>query len=164
MFWQRKNETPPLDPAGGRHLRPSEPFMDPASESETGTAAMEEPESLADDASETAADGPAPRQSIRPAELDTDELPTVSEGGQKPLPQPPHRPFSSAPDGPADDLKQISGVGPKLEETLNEEGITTFAQLAALDDAEVDALQERIGGVAGRIRREEWVAQAKKLL
>ncbi len=34
-----------------------------------------------------------------------------------------------------DDLKQIEGIGPKIEGVLNAAGITTFAQLAATDVA-----------------------------
>ena len=157
-IWQRRNETPPLDPGELRRLRPSEPFMDPAAEATTATVVAVE---ATDDPVVQPAAKPA---SIRPAEMDTTELPTVAaEPVQAPLPSPPHRPFSTAPAGEPDDLKLISGIGPKLEQTLNDEGITTFAQLAALDDAEVDALQARLGGVAGRVRRENWVQQAAEL-
>jgi len=59
------------------------------------------------------------------------------------------------PRGPADDLKQISGVGPELEKTLNELGIFHFEQIAQLD--------ERLS-FKERIERENWVAQANQLL
>ena len=159
--WQRRNETPPLDPGELRGLRPSEPFMDPTAEATTATTATVVAVDVTDDPVSESAAKPA---SIRPAEMDTTELPTVAaEPVQAPLPSPPHRPFSTAPAGEPDDLKLISGIGPKLEQTLNQEGITTFAQLAALDDAEIDALQARLGGVAGRVRRDNWVQQAAEL-
>ncbi|MBK4215396.1 hypothetical protein JJJ17_05595 [Paracoccus caeni] len=63
----------------------------------------------------------------------------------------------------ADDLKEIKGVGPKLEEVLHENGVTTFAQIAAWDDAEVDHFAELLGRLGGRIRSEEWVEQARVL-
>ena len=63
----------------------------------------------------------------------------------------------------ADDLKEIKGVGPKLEEVLHQHGVTTFAQIAAWSDAEVDHFAELLGRLGGRIRSEEWVEQAKAL-
>lgn len=62
-----------------------------------------------------------------------------------------------------DDLKQISGVGPKLERLLHRVGIRTFRQLAELDDAAVDRLDSELAEFKGRIRREGWVEQAKVL-
>lgn len=75
---------------------------------------------------------------------------------------PPTGPFTTAPAGPGDDLKQITGVGPKLESLLNEQGITTFAQLAALSDDDIDRLQDVLQ-FPGRIRRDRWVEQARQL-
>lgn len=48
-----------------------------------------------------------------------------------------------APEVEKDDLKKIEGIGPKIEELLNNAGILTFAQLAATDaDKMRDILQE----------------------
>lgn len=63
----------------------------------------------------------------------------------------------------ADDLSQITGVGPALVKKLKAEGITTFAQIAALKKADIDALDEKIGA-RGRITRNAWVKQAKALM
>jgi len=62
-----------------------------------------------------------------------------------------------------DDLKRITGVGPKLEAQLNKEGIFLFAQLIELTDAQVEDLDRRIGG-GGRIRRDDWIGQARRLM
>ncbi len=62
----------------------------------------------------------------------------------------------------ADDLKVLSGVGPALEKKLHAEGITTFAQIAAWTDADVEDFGEKLS-FKGRIEREGWVEQAKKL-
>lgn len=62
----------------------------------------------------------------------------------------------------ADDLKQLSGVGPALEKKLHEAGVTTFAQIAAWTDADVAAMDEKLS-FKGRIEREGWIDQAKKL-
>jgi len=62
----------------------------------------------------------------------------------------------------ADDLKQLSGVGPALEKKLHAAGVTSFAQIAAWTDADVAAIDEQLS-FKGRIEREGWVAQAKAL-
>jgi large subunit ribosomal protein L21 len=61
-----------------------------------------------------------------------------------------------------DDLKQLSGVGPVLEKKLIAAGITTFAQIASWSDKEVAEFDEKLD-FKGRIEREGWVEQAKKL-
>ena len=61
-----------------------------------------------------------------------------------------------------DDLTQISGVGPVIVGKLNAEGITTFAQIAAWTDADVEAIEEKLS-FKGRVGREDWIAQAKEL-
>ena len=62
----------------------------------------------------------------------------------------------------ADDLKKLSGVGPALEKKLIENGVTTFAQIAAWGDAEIAEFDEKLS-FKGRIEREGWVEQAKAL-
>jgi large subunit ribosomal protein L22 len=62
----------------------------------------------------------------------------------------------------ADRLNQIIGIGPKLEEELNAAGITTFAQLAALSDDEVTALDAKVSRSADQIK--EWRTQAQQIL
>ncbi|MEO0752612.1 MAG: 50S ribosomal protein L21 [Pseudomonadota bacterium] len=61
-----------------------------------------------------------------------------------------------------DDLKQLSGVGPALEKKLHENGVTTFAQVAAWTEDDVAAMDEKLS-FKGRIEREGWIAQAKEL-
>ena len=62
----------------------------------------------------------------------------------------------------ADDLKLISGVGPKLEGVLNDMGFWHFDQVAAWTKAEISWVDERLK-FKGRIVRDKWIAQAKKL-
>jgi large subunit ribosomal protein L21 len=64
--------------------------------------------------------------------------------------------------GGADDLTQISGVGPVIVKKLNGEGVTTFAQIAAWSDADVAAIEEKLS-FKGRVGREDWIKQAKEL-
>lgn len=61
-----------------------------------------------------------------------------------------------------DDLKQITGIGPVLEKKLNSEGITTLDQVAKLSTADIARLEELLR-FPGRIKRDKWIAQAKKL-
>ncbi len=65
-------------------------------------------------------------------------------------------------DGKADDLKRISGVGPKLEGLLNELGIFHFDQIAAWTPETV-AWVDNYLSFTGRIDREDWIGQAKVL-
>ncbi len=61
-----------------------------------------------------------------------------------------------------DDLKLISGVGPKLEATLNELGIFTYAQVAKWKKKEIEWVDGYLK-FRGRIERDEWIKQAKAL-
>jgi NADH-quinone oxidoreductase subunit E len=61
-----------------------------------------------------------------------------------------------------DDLKMISGVGPKIEGILHSLGIFTFAQVAAWRKAERDWVDDYLN-FKGRIERDEWVKQAAAL-
>lgn len=63
----------------------------------------------------------------------------------------------------ADDLSRIKGLGPKLQALLPELGITTFAQIAALTEADLADLDPKLGPFAGRPARDGWVEQAKYL-
>jgi len=59
-----------------------------------------------------------------------------------------------------DDLTRISGIGPKTATALQEAGIMTFSQLAALDD---DILQEILNKAGVRVVvSEAWREQAAK--
>ena len=65
----------------------------------------------------------------------------------------------TAPEGDADDLKKISGVGPVLEGKLNDLGITTFAQIAAFSAEDIAKVDEVLN-FKGRIERDNWLEQA----
>lgn len=67
-----------------------------------------------------------------------------------------------APEGAADDLKKIGGVGPKLEEKLNEIGIYHFRQIAAFTPENVAWVDDHLN-FKGRIERDDWVGQAEQL-
>ncbi len=73
----------------------------------------------------------------------------------------PKKAAAPAADG-ADDLKKLSGVGPALEKKLLENGVTTFAQIAAWTADDIVEFDEKLS-FKGRIEREGWVEQAKEL-
>ncbi|SFZ82629.1 NADH-quinone oxidoreductase subunit E [Devosia enhydra] len=66
------------------------------------------------------------------------------------------------PEGPADNLKLITGIGPGIEKALNEIGIVTYAQLGKLTQEQI-ALVEGELGFRGRVARDNWLAQADAL-
>lgn len=62
----------------------------------------------------------------------------------------------------ANDLKRISGVGPKIEGILNSLGIYRFDQIASWTRENIEWVDEQLK-FKGRIDREGWIDQAKKL-
>ena len=64
--------------------------------------------------------------------------------------------------GGADDLKQIKGVGPKMEGMLNTMGVYHFDQVAGWRKKEIEWVDARLR-FKGRIVRDGWIAQAKIL-
>lgn len=72
-------------------------------------------------------------------------------------------PMAAARDGKPDDLKQIKGVGPKLEALCHELGIFHFDQIAGWGADEVAWMDSNLEGFRGRVTRDDWVEQAKLL-
>jgi len=66
-------------------------------------------------------------------------------------------------DGTPDDLKVIKGIGPKFEGDLNSKGIYYYRQIASWSAADVKMVEGIIDSIPGRIQRDAWVKQAKKL-
>jgi NADH-quinone oxidoreductase subunit E len=71
--------------------------------------------------------------------------------------------LTAARDGGADDLKQIKGIGPKLESVCNALGVYHFDQIAKWTAAEVAWMDDNLEGFKGRVSRDNWVEQAKTL-
>jgi len=70
--------------------------------------------------------------------------------------------LTAARDGKPDDLKLLKGVGPKLEQTLNELGFYHFDQIAAWTPEQVAWVDARLK-FKGRIERDGWIEQAAQL-
>jgi predicted flap endonuclease-1-like 5' DNA nuclease len=65
--------------------------------------------------------------------------------------------------GAPDDLRLIVGIGPVLERMLHQLGVTTFRQVAFWSERDIDEFDARLHEFPGRIRRDEWVTQARSL-
>ena len=67
----------------------------------------------------------------------------------------------SVPEAPAtpDDLKKIEGIGPKVASLLNENGITTFAQLSEASVAKLDEILD--ANKLQMMNPKSWPQQAK---
>ena len=63
-----------------------------------------------------------------------------------------------------DDLKLISGVGPFIEKKLNSVGVFTYSQISKFSAKDIKDVTESINFFPGRIERDDWVGQAKKLM
>ncbi|WP_244597996.1 NADH-ubiquinone dehydrogenase [Roseitalea porphyridii] len=106
----------------------------------------------------------APAATIPAAEAVATELP-ARPGGPAPLdimPEDFRQPRKVEKPASPDDLKMISGVGPKLESVLNSLGIWTFAQIAEWTPEEVAWVDDYLQ-FKGRIERDGWIAQAAAL-
>ena len=62
----------------------------------------------------------------------------------------------------ADDLLAIKGIGPVNKRKLNEHGIFRFQQIAAWTKADIAAVEAYLE-FDGRIEREDWIGQARRL-
>ncbi len=71
--------------------------------------------------------------------------------------------FGKASKEEKDDLKKISGVGPFIEKKLNSIGIYNFEQISKFSDKDIESVTNLIEFFPGRISRDDWRGQAKKL-
>lgn len=64
----------------------------------------------------------------------------------------------------SDDLKRIKGIGEFTETKLHAAGINSFRQIANFNDSDEDTVGDTIEFFPGRVRRYDWVGQAKEIL
>ncbi|MGZ9720571.1 NADH-quinone oxidoreductase subunit NuoE [Rhizobium miluonense] len=91
-----------------------------------------------------------------------DTAPEKTEAAKKPSLDDKDRPAGIERPAQPDDLRLISGVGPKIESILHELGIFTFAQVASWHEAERHWVDGYLN-FKGRIERDDWVRQAEAL-
>lgn len=139
-----------------------EPKPEMVAASAPKVAAKETPPSAEPAAAKAAPAKPAVAEKAEPkAQAKSAPKPETKPAAKKDA-KPAPKPAKAAKAKP-DDLKQIKGVGPKLEDLLHENGVTRFDQIAAWTESEIDSFAEKIGSMGGRIRSDDWVAQAKIL-
>ena len=64
---------------------------------------------------------------------------------------------------PISDVSLIDGIGPKITALLEDAGITTLQQIAAMSEDDISALDEKLD-LRGRSAREDWIVQAQELI
>lgn len=72
-------------------------------------------------------------------------------------------PVATEPDPVPDDLTVLVGIGPKLAAALADRGIIRYADIARLTPRKIAKLDQEMR-LMGRIDRDAWVAQAKRLV
>ncbi|WP_299104158.1 hypothetical protein [uncultured Tenacibaculum sp.] len=63
-----------------------------------------------------------------------------------------------------DDLSKIKGVGSFIEKKLNSIGIFTYKQISNFTEKDIETVTNLIQFFPGRIKRDNWKAQAEQLL
>ena len=110
--------------------------------------------------------GPRPKVEPAIAPEPTSPAGAGSKASAKAAPKPslddPNRPAAVERPEKPDDLKLISGIGPKIEGILHSLGIYTFAQVSAWRQEERSWVDSYLN-FKGRIDRDDWVKQADAL-
>ncbi|WP_438956378.1 NADH:ubiquinone oxidoreductase [Cognatiyoonia sp.] len=163
LLWLGWRE-PQAGPQGARDLNPGAPGAGKAEEANASAPSASAATSSASVATATAASaaaaapGAAPKSkaAAKPKAEAKPKRARVAADGKPEM-------LNKARAGGADDLKQIKGVGPKLEKMLNTMGVYHFDQVAGWRAKEVKWVDENLEGFKGRVSRDEWVKQAKVL-
>ncbi|MEE9374944.1 MAG: 30S ribosomal protein S2 [Rhizobiaceae bacterium] len=141
---------------GAQAEAPAEPLLEaapaaaaPAAKEEAAPAAVAPKEEAPAAAKEEA---PAPEVKEAKAAPAKEEAAPAADSGS---------PLFTAPGGDADDLKIINGIGPVAEKQLNEQGITTYKQIAKLTKKEIETVDENMPFSAAQI--EDWKGQAAEM-
>ncbi|MEM1105818.1 MAG: hypothetical protein AAGH87_05460 [Pseudomonadota bacterium] len=151
------------EPASDPEPEPSpEPEPDPKPEEAAPEAkAVTEP---APEATPEPDPEPEPTPEPEPAPEPGAETPPAANGKDAPsaalTPAPP--PAQDTPPSDKDDLTQIRGIGPRIQNELHSIGVYSFSQIAAWTPANQAWVDEYLS-FSGRVAREEWVSQASAL-
>ncbi len=141
----------PVPPAEAAKPKDTAPETDP--KLKTPATAPKAAENNVKAAEAQAESGTAKAEPVKAASATKSEKPSLEDK---------NRPKGIEKPAEVDDLKLISGVGPKIEATLHELGIFTFAQVASWKKAEREWVDGYLN-FKGRIERDDWLNQAKAL-
>lgn len=87
---------------------------------------------------------------------------TEPEAAEAPAPQAPA--VAKSPAGDGGSIERIRGIGPRLAAELNEKGITTVSQIAAMSEKDLAKIDATLTAFRGRCFRDDWIGQAKELM
>ncbi|SKB40385.1 hypothetical protein [Sphingopyxis flava] len=143
VWWLAARRKPQdIAPPAAEHAQPAKP-LEPL-----------KPEIIAVEPAFRKTPAPAPASPPTPAAA-------PAEAAATPAPEPtPAAPATAPAAGQGDNLQLLKGVGPKLVALLGSLGVTRFEQIAAWTDADIAAIDPKLGNFAGRITRDNWVDQA----
>lgn len=137
-------------------IRISEILTDGAKPSKKASAKKAEPKAEAKAETKTAA-----KEEKKPAKAKAEKAEAPVKAAPKKEEAASAAPLFKAPKGDGDDLTQIKGIGPVAKDQLNEQGITTFAQIAKLTDKDIEKIDEAMPFSADQIS--DWRDQAKAM-
>ncbi len=169
--WPRKKAEPPriekpAEPIAPREISPA-PEPEPVAQSPAKVAKTVAPKA--------AKKAPAPAKAApKPAAKKVPPKPAAAETAKPAKPaakpatataKPKAAAVKTAPAAPQipDDIALLKGVGPKLVALLQSMGVTSLEQIATWSAADVTEIDSKLGAFAGRIKRDNWVDQAKLL-
>ncbi|MFM2256521.1 MAG: hypothetical protein RIQ28_368 [Pseudomonadota bacterium] len=184
--WPRKKAEPPriekpAEPIAPREISPA-PEPEPVAQSPAKVAKAAAPKAAkkAPAAAKAAPKPAAKKVAPKPAAAETAKAakPATATAEPKAAPaakaaapakeKPAPKPAAAVKTAPAvpqipDDIALLKGVGPKLVALLQSMGVTSLGQIATWSAADVTEIDSKLGAFAGRIKRDNWVDQAKLL-
>ena len=184
--WPRKKAEPPriekpAEPIAPREISPA-PEPEPVAQSPAKVAKAVAPKAAKKapaaakaapkPAAKKVAPKPAAAETAKPAKPATatakpkaaPAAKAAAPAKEKPAPKPAAA-VKTAPAAPQipDDIALLKGVGPKLVALLQSMGVTSLEQIATWSAADVTEIDSKLGAFAGRLKRDNWVDQAKLL-
>jgi predicted flap endonuclease-1-like 5' DNA nuclease len=184
--WPRKKAEPPriekpAEPIAPREISPA-PEPEPVAQSPAKVAKAAAPKAAkkAPAAAKAAPKPAAKKVAPKPAAAETAKAAKPATATAKPKAAPAAKAAAPAKEKPApkpaaavktapavpqipDDIALLKGVGPKLVALLQSMGVTSLGQIATWSAADVTEIDSKLGAFAGRIKRDNWVDQAKLL-
>jgi predicted flap endonuclease-1-like 5' DNA nuclease len=184
--WPRKKAEPPriekpAEPIAPREISPA-PEPEPVAQSPAKVAKAVAPKAAkkAPAAAKAAPKAAAKKVAPKPAAAETAKPAKPATATAKPKAAPAAKASAPAEEKPApkpaaavktapaapqipDDIALLKGVGPKLVALLQSMGVTSLEQIATWSAADVTEIDSKLGAFAGRIKRDNWVDQAKLL-
>ncbi len=157
--------TPAIAPkrAKAAKPKPEKTKAEKAAKSKAEKSKAEKSKDRAEKARKTERPKPAKAEKAKPEKIEKVKAPKPEKPAKAEKPKAAKVKAAKPSKRKLDDLKAIKGIGPTLETTLRDNDVTSFDQIAAWSDADIDRFAELIGRMGGRIRSDDWVAQARIL-